>query len=46
MTHTKDDSEWQFAPGSLDIDSEDDDLLDYSKLLTGESNCEPVPPGC
>jgi len=24
--------------GSLDIDSEDDGLLDYSKLLTGESN--------
>ena len=40
MTHSQDDSNWQFAPGSLDIDSEEEDVLDYSKLLKGESNSE------
>jgi hypothetical protein len=40
MTHTQDDSNWQFAPGSLDIDPEEDDVLDYSKLLKRESNSE------
>jgi len=37
MTHTEDDSNWQF---SLDIDPEEDDVLDYSKLLSRESNSE------
>jgi hypothetical protein len=40
MTHTEDDSKWQFGPGSLDIDPEEDDGLDYSKLLARESNSE------
>lgn len=40
MTHTQDDSNWQFAPGSLDLDPEEDDVLDYSKLLKRESNSE------
>jgi hypothetical protein len=37
MTHTEDDSNWQF---SLDVDPEDDRVLDYSKLLSRESNSE------
>jgi len=37
MSHTEDDSNWQF---SLDIDPEEDDVLDYSKLLARESNSE------
>ena len=41
MTHTEDDSNWQFCPGSLDIDPEEDDL-DYSKLLTRESKSGPA----
>ena len=40
MNHTQDDSGWQLRLGSLDIDSEDDDLLDYSSLLAGESSSE------
>lgn len=40
MTDTQDDSNWQFAPGSLDIDPEEDDVLDYSKLLKRESDSE------
>jgi hypothetical protein len=35
MTHTEDDSNWQF---SLDVDLEDDEVLDYSKLLSRESD--------
>jgi hypothetical protein len=42
MTHTQDDSSWQFAPGSLDLDPEEDDVVDYSKLLKRESNSEVV----
>jgi hypothetical protein len=42
MTHTEDDSNWQFAPGSLDIDPEEEDLLDYSKLLAHEPKSEPA----
>jgi hypothetical protein len=42
MTHTEDDSNWQFGPGSLDLDAEEDDLSDYSKLLAGESESEPA----
>jgi hypothetical protein len=38
MNHTQDDSNWQFAPGSLDIGPEEDDVLDYSKLLKRGSN--------
>jgi len=37
MTHTEQDSNWQF---SLDLDPEEDDVLDYSKLLSRESNPE------
>jgi hypothetical protein len=37
MTHTEDDSNWQF---SLDVDPEDAEALDYSKLLSRESNSE------
>jgi hypothetical protein len=37
MTHTEDDSNWQF---SLNVDPEDDGVLDYSKLLSRESNSE------
>jgi hypothetical protein len=40
MTHTEGDSSWQFDPGSFDIDSEEDDPSDYSKLLARESNSE------
>ena len=42
MTHTEDDSKWRIALGSLDIDAEDDEVIDYSKLLTRESNSEPA----
>jgi hypothetical protein len=35
MTHTEDDSNWQF---SLNVDTEDGEVLDYSKLLSRESN--------
>jgi hypothetical protein len=37
MTHTEENSNWQF---SLDVDPENDDVLDYSKLLSRESNSE------
>jgi hypothetical protein len=37
MTHTEDDSNWQF---SLDVDPENDEVSDYSKLLSRESNSE------
>jgi len=40
MTHIEDDSNWKFRPGSLDIDPEEDDVSDYSKLLAPESNSE------
>jgi hypothetical protein len=36
MTHTESDSNWQF---SLDVDP-DGEVLDYSKLLSRESNSE------
>jgi len=42
MTDTDDDSKWHFALGSLDIDPEDDEVIDYSKLLKRESNSEPA----
>ncbi len=42
MTHTEDDSKWRSALGSLDIDAEDDEVIDYSKLLRRESNAEPA----
>ena len=42
MTHTEDDSNWQFGPGSLDIDPEEDDVFDYSKLLAREPKSEPA----
>jgi hypothetical protein len=47
MTHTEDDSNWQLGPGSLDLDPEEDEVLDYSKLLAREPNSEAageVPP--
>ena len=40
MTDTQDDFKWQLALGSLDIDLEEDDVLDYSKLVKRESNSE------
>jgi hypothetical protein len=42
MTHSEDDSNWQFGPGSLDLDAEEDELLDYSKLLARGSESEPA----
>jgi hypothetical protein len=40
MTHTEDDSNWQFGPGSFDMEPEEDDPLVYSNLLARESNSE------
>ena len=41
MTHTEGEPNW-LDPGSFDIDPEEEDPSDYSKLLARESNSEPT----